>query len=124
MKIALIEPMPLLNKGITLYLQRQNKVSLVKSFENFEQFVLFYADVDNCFFDLYIINISSMNQDNIERIISLVSVFFTKNDKVVLIVDRQTNIDVNSIDSIVTFLNLSGDIKVLGDYIGMISEKC
>ena len=124
LKIALIEPMPLLNKGITLYLQRQKKVSLVKSYSKFEKFIFFYTDVDECFFDLFIINISRMNTEDTNRMIRLVATFFTKKDRIVLIVDKQSEIDTSSIESIITFLELKDDLKELGSYIRTISKRC
>ncbi len=124
MKIALIEPMPILNKGITLYLQRQKKVSLVKSYSKFEQFILFYADVDKCFFDLFIINISTMNRDDTERIMRIIATFFTKKDKVVLIVDKLSDLETDSIESSITLFNVRDDIKRIGKYISTIKKRC
>jgi len=124
LKIALIEPMPLLNKGITLYLQRQKKVSRVRAYNKFEEFSWYYSDLDKCFFDLFIINISRMNIEDTNRMIRLVTTFFTEKDRIVLIVDKQSEIDTSSIESIVTLLNLEDDLKLLGSYIRTIGKKC
>ncbi len=117
MKIALIDSMPLLNKGFTIYLQRQKKVSLVKSYSKFEKFISFYSDVDKYFFDLFIVNLSAMNPSETERIIRLISTFFTRKDKLVLIVNKLSDLSVESIESEINIVEVTDSIDNIGEYI-------
>ena len=61
MKVVLIGPNPILNKGLSLFLRKHKSVELVKSFTEFEYFLLSYSNTMAQLFNVFILNISCVN---------------------------------------------------------------
>jgi len=61
MKVVLIGPNPILNKGLSLFLRKHKSVELVKSFTEFEYFLLSYSNTMAQLFNVFILNISCIS---------------------------------------------------------------
>ncbi len=61
MKVVLIEPNPIMNKGLLLFLNELDNIDFVKSYSLFEHFLTKHSKAMQLAFDVYIINVSYTN---------------------------------------------------------------
>jgi len=63
MKVVLIEQNPIMNKGFSLFLRNIKSIESVKSFTEFEHFLLSYSNITKQIYNVYILNISYLKPE-------------------------------------------------------------
>ena len=87
MNTAIIDTSPLLSSGISMFLNKRLSLSSIKTFNNFEEFVLSISNNNPLYFDLIILNSTGFKDDQIIGYLRILNSTIEKGN-IVLIIDK------------------------------------